>query len=316
MGEIMYDPKLDPEYQDPYVDLDEMRSRTLPDGKLISYRYIHGGFRQKAVKFSFCFPVKEAFQNRFFQYLSPFPGPDEEDASLVKTGTNDKIAFSLVNGAYFVESNMGSASMFGESDEPQKVWKSSAAVASYSRIKASGIYGTDEYIYGFVYGGSGGGYKTMACIENTRVWDGAAPFVIGSPASLPNTITLHAQGQRTLRRVFRQIVDALDAGGSGDMYEGLTDDEQKMLREVTEMGFPPQTWFMEAGGEINDGSLPVLLPGVKTADPGYFEDFWKVPGYLGADPKSSAASDRLVFRGIVKSVHVPGTEVKKEKAAA
>ena len=57
----------------------------------------------------------------------------------------------------------------------------------------------------------------MACIENTNAWDGAAPYVIGSPVSLPNTITMHAQGQRCLRRVFGKIVDALDAGGSGDM---------------------------------------------------------------------------------------------------
>lgn len=313
MGEIMYDPKADPEYQDPYVDLDEMRTRVLPDGKTISYRYIHGGFRKKAVKFSFCFPDKDSFKNRFFQYLSPFPGPDEELASQEKTGTNDRIAFSLVNGAYFVESNMGSASAFGGSDELEKVWQSSAAVAGYSRIKAAEIYGTDEHIYGFVYGGSGGGFKTMACIENTQVWDGAAPFVIGSPASLPNTITLHAQGQRTLRRVFRQIVDALDAGGSGDMYAGLTEDEQRMLREITEMGFPPQAWFMEAGGRIDDGSLPVLAPMVKMADPGYFKDFWEVPGYLGADCESSAAHDRLIFHGVVKSVHVPGTKVKKSE---
>ena len=311
MGEIMYDPKLDPDYQDPYVDLDEIRTRTLPDGTEIPYRYLHGGFRKKSVKFSFCFPDKAQFQNRFFQYLSPFPGPDEEIGSQVKTGTNDRIAFALVNGAYFVESNMGSASMFGGSKEPQKVWKSSAAVAEYSRVKASEIYQTGDHIYGFVYGGSGGGYKSMACIENTQVWDGAAPFVIGSPASLPNTITLHAQGQRTLRRVFRQIVDALDAGGSGDMYEGLTEDERNMLKEITEMGFPPQAWFLEAGGEINDGSLPVLTPGVKAADPQYFEDFWKVPGYLGADPSGNAVRDRLIVRGIVKSVHVPGTEVKK-----
>ena len=38
-----------------------------------------------------------------------------------------------------------------------------------------------------------GGYKTIACIENTNAWDGACPFVIGSPYSLPNTITLHLE---------------------------------------------------------------------------------------------------------------------------
>lgn len=48
-----------------------------------------------------------------------------------------------------------------------------------------------------------------------------------------DTITLHVQGMRTLRHAFPKIIDALDADGSGDMYEGLTEDEKKMLREVT-----------------------------------------------------------------------------------
>ena len=62
----------------------------------------------------------------------------------------------------------------------------------------------------------------------------------------------------------------------------------------------------EAKGQFDDGSLPVLSPGVKMADPGYFTDFWTVPGYLGADPDSSAARDRLQFKGKVRRVHLPG----------
>ena len=107
----------------------------------------------------------------------------------------------------------------------------------------------------------------MACIENTSAWDGAAPFVIGSPVSLPNTITMHVQGQRVLRNAFPKILDALDAGGSGDPYEKLNQDEADMLRELTKMGFPPLAWYMEAKGVIDPGSLPVLMPGVKKMDP-------------------------------------------------
>ena len=305
MAKEIYHALLDPDYQDPYIDVDEMRARRLADGTEIVCRYMHGGFKAKGVKFSFYFPRHDQFKGRFFQYLSPFPGPDEEMASMEKTGTGDKPAFALINGAYFVESNMGSRQMFGGSSEPQRVWKSSAAVAEYSRIKAMEIYECPRPI-GIVYGGSGGGYKTMACIENTDAWDGAVPFVIGSPVSLPNTITMHAQGQRVLRHAFGKIVDALDAGGSGDMYAGLSEDEASMLRELTDMGFPPQAWYLEAGGKIDDGSLPVLTPGVKRADPEYFRDFWTVPGYMGADPNSSASRDRLVFHGVVKSVHLPG----------
>jgi len=265
------------------VDVEEMRTRVLYDGTELAYRYVHGGFKAKKVKFSFCFPRRDAYKGRFFQYLSPFPGPDEEMASLNKKGADDMIGFSLLNGAYFVESNMGSVVMFGPNGDNKDRWKSSAAVAEYSRKKAQEIYGGSRPV-DIVFGGSGGGYKSMACIENTSAWDGAAPFVIGSPVSLPNTITMHVQGQRVLRDAFPKILDALDAGGSGDPYKELNRDEADMLRELTDMGFPPMAWYLEAGGKIDDGSLPVLSPGVKHSDPGFFEDFWKVPGYAGADP--------------------------------
>ena len=114
---------------------------------------------------------------------------------------------------------------------------------------------------------------------------------------------------RTLRHVMGKIVDALDAGGSGDMYEGLNEDEAKMLKEVTLMGFPPQAWFMEAAGRWDDGSLPVLMPGIRQHDPQYFKDFWEKPGYLGTEPGSNAIRDRLQFKSKVVSVHLPGEKL-------
>lgn len=312
MAKEIYHALLDPAYQDAYMDADEMRIRKKPDGSEIVCRYIHGGFRGMGVKFSFYFPQADSFKCRFFQYLSPFPGPEEEMASAEKTGADDIITFALLNGAYFVESNMGSQTMFGSKEDNTVCWKSSAAVAEYSRKKAMEIYRCPRPV-GIVFGGSGGGYKTIACIENTDAWDGAVPYVIGSPVSLPNTITMHAQGQRALRRAFGKIVDALDAGGSGDMHAGLSKNEQAMLRELTDMGFPPQAWYLEAGGRMDDGSLPVLIPGVKAADPGYFTEFWESPGYLGADPESDAAQDRLVFRSTVKAVHLPGAPSESEQ---
>ena len=311
MKKELYDVRKDSDYEESYIDIDEWRERVLPDGRRIPFRYIHGGVKKKGLKYSFCFPKKEEFRGRFFQYLSPFPGPDEEMASFDKTGADDKIAFALTNGAYFVESNMASAQTFGVNPDPQSVWKASAAAAEHSRDKAMEIYGCDRP-FGYVYGGSGGSYKTFACMENTNSWDGAAPYVCGSPVSLPNSISLRAQGQRCLRHVFGKIADALDAGGSGDMYEGLNEEEAFMLREITTMGLPPQSWYLEAQGIINDGSLPVLAPIVKMTDPQYFEDFWTKEGYLGADPENSASKDRLQFKGTVKSVHVPGKETKAQ----
>lgn len=308
MGKVIYHAKEDAAYQKPYVDVDEIRQRQIPNGPFVDYRYIHGGFEDTNVKFIVCLPEKDLFRGRFYQYLSPFPGPDEEVASLNREGQDDIIAFCLKNGAYYVESNMGSAAVFGGQADSTLCWKASAAVAEYSRIKAMEIYGCPRP-FGYVFGGSGGGYKTMACIENTDAWDGAAPYVIGSPVSLPNTITIHAQGQRTLRNCFGKIIDALDAGGSGNPYEKLTPDEVAMLKEITAMGFNPLIWYCEANGKIDDGSLPVLTPGVKMMDPAFFEEFWTKPGYAGADPASTACKDRLQFRGRVISAHGPGQQV-------
>ena len=38
-------------------------------------------------------PEKDSYEGRFYQYLSPFPEPEEELASLPVTGIDDKIAF-------------------------------------------------------------------------------------------------------------------------------------------------------------------------------------------------------------------------------
>ena len=87
MSKTIYSPASDPRFAHPVIDRDEWQERHLPDGSTIPYRYMHGYFDGTDVKFSFCFPAKESYQGRFQQYLSPFPGPDEEVASLGHTGT-------------------------------------------------------------------------------------------------------------------------------------------------------------------------------------------------------------------------------------
>lgn len=141
MGKVIYNVKQDPTYQKPYIDADEKRERRMQDGKKLPFRYIHGGFEGTGTKFVFCFPPAESFQGRFFQYLSPFPGPDEEMASLEKTGEDDKIAFCLLNGAYYVETNMGSGAAFGNKSDRDKevIYQSSAAAAEYSRVLAEDV---------------------------------------------------------------------------------------------------------------------------------------------------------------------------------
>lgn len=268
-------------FNSPYIDVDEWRE--VP----VRHRYVHGGFNGNGTRFSFYFPSKEQYQGRFFQYITPFP--DNENLSQGATGESDKIGFSIASGAYFVETNGGGKTDFSNpraNDPTIGAYRANAASAQFSRVVAIKIFGGSRP-FGYSFGGSGGAYRTVGGIENTSdVWDGAVPYVLGSPVAIPNVFTVRMHAMRILWNKFPQIVDALEAGGSGNMYAGLNEEETAALKEVTQMGFPAGSWYGYKTMGIH-GFL-VLYPGVVMADRKYFtEDFWNNPGYLGYDsPKS------------------------------
>ena len=289
-----YDPKTDPQFQKPYIDVEEIRQDT------VRYLYVHGGFEDTNTRFSFFFPTsKEAYKGRFFHFLAPMQG--HEDASIGRTGIEDKIKFSVDNGAYFIETNMGVEAVFGALLDPTIIYRASAACAEYSREVAKRLFG-EHRPFGYVYGGSGGGFKSTSCFENTNTWDGACPYIIGGPMSIPNMFTVRALAKRVLRHKLPQIADAADAGGR-DMYTGLTKTEHEILDEVTKMGMPPKNWFQYK--TMDDGALPVLTPGVVHIDPSYYEEFWKLPGYEGSKSDGSAIQDRLLHKAVIEEIFIP-----------
>lgn len=304
-----YNALKDPDFCKGYIDEDEIKERILDDGRVLKYRYMHGGFEGTGIKFSFSFPMKECYEGRFYQYLSPFPGPNEEKASLPVLGIDDKIGFCITHGAYYVESNMGSSKAFVNHPDKTMTHRASAMAAEYSRLQAVKVYGYKHRPYGYVYGGSGGGYRTIACIENTNTYDGAVPYVIGSPYAIPNCQSTRAHAERILRHKISEIIDAVDAGGSGNPYESLNEDEAEALREATLFGFPLKSWF--ANADMNDGALPVLLPGIKAKDKSYFTDFWTKEGYLGSRESESACRDRIHYKTRVKHIYIP-TKIKTD----
>ncbi|MEG1427056.1 MAG: hypothetical protein RSC76_05145, partial [Oscillospiraceae bacterium] len=228
--ENFYDPKTDARYGKPFVDVEEWREK--PEG----HRYVHGGFQGTQVRFSFYFPQKSDYKGRFYHLVTPVQG--SENASQECTGEEDNIGFSVSHGAYFVESNMG-----GDDPDPTVLFKSSAATAQYSREVAKRLFG-EHHPYGYIFGGSGGGFKTIACVQNTcGIWEGSVPFVIGSPMSIPNMFTVRVHAMRILRHKLPEIIDALEPGSGREVDEGLNEEEREALEEVTKMGFPPRTWF-------------------------------------------------------------------------
>ena len=293
----IYDPKQDPAYASPKIDCEKWREE-------LNCTYVHGTFEGTSLAFSFFFPKKEHFKGRFFQYLSPVQG--HEDAAIGRAGMEDRISFALTHGAYYVESNMGAAP-FATLPDPAVIFKASAAAAEFSRTVAMRLYGCQRP-FGYVYGGSGGSYKTIACVENTRVWDGACPYVNGTPYSIPYTFTLRTEVKRVLRRVLPLVADFVEPGGISkeELYRNLSDEEKEVLEESIRFGFPLRDWFMYQ--EMDDGALPIFVQMLKGFDPAYYEDFWTKEGYLGTGSTKSAQRDRIKFEANILEVHIPEVE--------
>jgi len=287
----------DTAFSKPFIDIDEWRNTPSP------HRYVHGGF-SNGTRFSFYFPQHNRYKGKFFQYITPFP--DNENIMQKAIGEDNFMEFSILNGAYFIETNGGGKTDFTnqaiKSDPTIGAYRANAACAQFSRTIAQMIYGSPKRPFGYAFGGSGGAYRTVGAIESTQgVWDGAVPFVLGSPMAIPNVFAVRMHAMRILKNKLPQIIDAIEPGGSGDIYAGLNEEEKSALMEVTKMGFPPASWY----GYKNMGihGFLVLYQGVVSADKKYFtEDFWNKPGYLGANPTESLKKAHLQKKTIIASL--------------
>ena len=271
----------DAQFKNPFIDVD--KTMTVP----VKCRYIHGGF-DDGTRFSFYFPLnKEDFTGRFFQYITPMP---DSETSAQNYYAASPIGFSISHGAYFIETNEGGAlDVNNESTRREATigaYRANAACAELSRYIAKLLYDCDRP-YGYCFGGSGGAYRTTGSMEATEgVWDGAVPFVLGSPQAIPNVFGVRMNALRVLRDKMEDIVDAMRPGGSGDPYATLNAEQRQVLKEATSMGFHGFT---------------VLYRSIVGMDTKYFrEDFWNKPGYLGYDNPPSLQRDHVQTKAVVK----------------
>lgn len=286
---------VDPQFNKPTIEIDEQRQEPAP------HRYVHGGFEGTDARFSFYFPPKERYQGRFFHNTYPLalsadvgPFPIAFD---VATGD---LGFTFDSGAYYVQTNLGGADGRPPADPTIAAYRVNAAAAKYSRVVAGQMYGAHR-AYGYLFGGSGGSYQAIGAAENTEgVWDGFVPFVMATPNAIPSMFTVRMHALRLLRERFAGIFDAIDAGGSGDPYAGLSEEERAALLEVTRMGFPPRGWW--AHETMDSGYFSKVAGIVPMIDPDYLADFWSKPGYLGSDLKNAIHDQRFQFETRVVSV--------------
>ena len=294
----LYVPAEDPYFSQPYIDVEEWRD------KPVRHYFVHGGFKGTEIdganeaRFCFYFPEKDKYEGRFFQYVSPAP-EDEHESEHLK-GEDDKISFCLTHGAYYVVSNQGG---FVLNDMTGRLYRTSSNAAEFSRTVAKRIYETEDRPYGYIFGGSGGSFKTLGCMEATEgVWDGAVPYVLANPMAAPNVFAPRMRAVRMLgEEGLKRVVAAMEPGGSGDIYEGLDELQRQALEEATKMGFPPRAWFCHPF--MGDGALMVLVPTVYMMFPTYFKDFWEKEGYAGADPESNEYKARVQHITTVTDVY-------------
>ena len=293
-----FDKQYDKDHTGPYVDVDEWRD------KPVHHRYIHGGFQGCDTRFSMYLPDEESYEGRFFQFISPVPL--DECSTQYASGQRDMIGFSIRSGAYFIETNSGGdapATPGDDTDPSYAGYRASAACAAFSRDIAKLVYPHHEKRpYGYVYGGSGGAYRTVAAAENTKgVWDGFVPFVMGCPVAIPSAFSITTLAARVLADKFPKIVDALDIGGSGDPYAELNEQESAVLREATLMGVPQRSWFSYANHTST--AFTNIYAVMRMVDPGYFNDFWNTPGYEGYEKDQlfcdARRQGRVTVRGMV-----------------
>lgn len=276
----------------PYIDEDEWRDEP------VRHRYVHGGFEGTDTRFAMYLPPAERYQGRFFQPLMPVSGTEFGAVSGALSrvaGLGGYIGFCSDSGAYLVESNLGRLTPFPGPEPSIPMHRASAAVARYSRRVAAEMYG-DHRPYGYVFGGSGGAFKTMTCVENHYdIWDGALPYVHSLPKAMPTLLIAPSHGIRIIGERFADVVDALDPGGSGDMFATLDTEQRAALAELTRLGYDPRIWFDvgRIAAQYQGGVWSMLVDMLVKADPDYFEDFWSVPGYLGADEGGSVAAARF-----------------------
>jgi hypothetical protein len=288
---------VDPLFNEPYVEINELREAPVP------HRYVRGGFKGTDARFSFYFPPAERYEGRFHHNTYPLATSSDVGPFPIAfdVATGD-VGFTLDSGAYYVQTNNGSAFSRAAADPTIAAYRVNAAAAKYSRILAAELYG-EHRAFGYLYGGSGGAYQTIGGAEHTSgVWDGFMPYVLGCNNAVPSFWTARMHALQVLRRRnrFPAVMHAINPGGGGDMYAGLDDEERAALREATLMGFPPRGWYAhetQGSGYFADiqGAIPPL-------DPTYVEDFWTKPGYLGADPSSSIRAERFQFDTTVARV--------------
>ena len=248
------------------------------------HRYLHGGFTGTDTRFSFYLPPPDQYSGRFLQHIEGGNG-GHENTAMGPLGSLGGIAFAISCGAYLVESNQGHFAddlSILRTEPTVAAYRASVISARYSRHLAAEMYGQPPE-HGYVFGGSGGSPRTILCLEKAPdVYDGAIPYIMGHVTSWSLGFSVQANATRVLGAKIYSVIDAMEPGGTGNPFTGLTSGQRDALARLYRSGLP-------RGAEasiLTSGYLGTFASHVSALmefDPEYFQDFWSLPGYEGAD---------------------------------
>ena len=275
------------DFGEPYVDVDEWRDAP------VRHRYVHGGFAGTETRFSIYLPPAERYEGRFFQHITPVP--DSEHLAQAATGERgqDRVLDRQRRLLPRDERRRGRRAARAPSVDPTiAAYRANAAAAQHSRVVAAEMYG-EHRPYGYAYGGSGGGYRTIGGAENTTgVWDGVRPvrhrLADGDPEHVHRPHARAAGAATPLRPDRRR-------GRAGRQRRHVRGPRRRGARRA-HRGDPDGVPAALVVRPPHDGHarLPGPLPGrASWPTRRYFEDFWTEPGYLGhAAPALAPAGHR------------------------
>jgi len=236
---------------------------------------VHGSFENTHTRFILCFPHAKNYDGRFIQHLEGGLGGNEY-TGYVAGG----LYLARRNNAYYVESNQGHSGDLRVLRDHASVfdWEASAKTAQYGREFAKKLYGEEPH-HGYLYGGSGGGYRCVKCAEApTKMWDAFMPMIMSYPSFFTFYDSIMALTVQILGDKIKDVVDATDPGGNGNPFETLENNLQKeALTNLYQSGFP-------RGAEAQLKPNPFwpyamqILP-----DPKHWKTFWDEPGFEGKD---------------------------------
>lgn len=272
---------------DPVYNADTFVTDSVTTGVVpTAYTKVVGHFKatDKTPEFgvSIYLPPAEQWQGRFFQHVYPLEEPEHQE----------HIQFALSHGGYYVKVKGVPCGCGG--------YRPEAAAAKIAKRYAQDFYKSDRRIYGYIWGGSGGGLLSLGAIENTQgVWEGGVPYVMPSAGSTINVNAMGALNSLVLHDKYPAINAALKPGAKGDPEASLTPQERAIFRESLSFGVPLKTFETATTGGV---ILMFLSDGVREADPGYTKDFWTKPGYEGSNPPDYLQKAKVDHTGRIASV--------------